>query len=86
MMPMHILNIYHNYIPVFSSVSSALNSLSAVILEDFVKPLHLHLRESELAADKAAIMTKLLGDVNIILYYCKLQCSIPKRSATLPLL
>lgn len=44
----------------FSTVSSGLNSLAAVVLEDIIKPIN-KTRNTELPDHRAAVYTKFLG-------------------------
>ena len=65
----HIMSIicYSLYV-IHSSVSSALNSLSAVILEDFIKPIRHRLELGELGERSAIWTSKILGKMPSLNY------------------
>ena len=60
--------IYYSIYVIHSSVSSALNSLSAVILEDFIKPIRHRLELGELGERSAIWTSKILGKMPSLNY------------------
>jgi hypothetical protein len=46
----------------YSTVSSGVNSLAAVVLEDVIKPCHVTYRGRHLAESTAALVTKVFGN------------------------
>jgi Na+/proline symporter len=49
------------YSAALSTISSGLNSLSAVFLHDFIHPLNFHLKDEHLSHKKSLIATNCLG-------------------------